>query len=548
MGSIPTLLQSKQMVNCLANFMKVQMGTDFMLISHGLRDHHGAAFWAVEHENASRWPLFLPCKHSNDEWKFLSQLVHRQRIGSCQVLHATASTIMHHDLMPIRSRFLSVLVIGIFATFSNIFGSSRIDGGKDEAIDLPTEGKLRTTVANNMGNLNSRQTITANETFAGCLLWKDDNHYLIEWLAYHYHTLPLRRLILAKDPTATTSPTNILSRYRGKINITEWTDVDYFSSSRIDIRMKEIQKAKAKRKRAHAWLELHRERQRTFMQRCMLQLMKEEQRWSWTLLLDVDEFLTINSLSRGLFKAAIPTPVREIVENDNAHPNSPIPSIVDVLNIARANKVSMYMEPCIAVPRLLYGSYDESIQKNVQNDSTIHFNYQDFATYRWSWRSRKKDGSNKAIVDLSRVNSSVLTTFEDTRSVHRPVTAHCSQQNAWRSPKTSLLVANHYVGTEQQWNFRDDPRSDFGMTRTQKKFDEQKNISTVRDPTPAGWLASFIRSVGINEAKRLLNGAGKVLHPSHYTEAWNPPLFLRWHTPMHMRRVSQQFTSLLLRK
>ena len=421
--------------------------------------------------------------------------------------------------MPIRSRFLSVLVLGIFATFSNIFGSCRIDGAKDEAIDLPTTEILRSGVANSTSNLISRQSITGSESFAACLLWKDDNHYLIEWLAYHYHTLPLSRLILAKDPTATTSPTNILSRYRGKINITEWTDIDYFSSSRIEIRMKEIQKSKAKRKRAHARLKLHRERQRTFMQRCMLQLMKEEQRWNWTLLLDVDEFLTVNSLSRGLLKDATPIPVRALVEFDKGKPNTPHPKLVDVLNIARSNNVSMYTEPCIAVPRLIYGSYEESIQRNVRNNSTIHFDYQDFATYRWIWRSRKKDGSNKAIVDLSRVNSSVLATLEDTRSVHRPITAYCPQENVWRSPQTSLLVANHYMGTEQQWNFRDDPRSDFGMTRTQKKFNEQINISTVRDPTPAGWLDSFVRSVGINEAKRLLNGVGKVLHPSHFAVA-----------------------------
>ena len=39
-----------------------------------------------------------------------------------------------------------------------------------------------------------------NEGFSSCLLIMDDNHYLIEWLAYHYHVLPLRRLIVATDP------------------------------------------------------------------------------------------------------------------------------------------------------------------------------------------------------------------------------------------------------------------------------------------------------------------------------------------------------------
>ena len=74
--------------------------------------------------------------------------------------------------------------------------------------------------------------------FSACLLVKDDNHYLVEWLAYHYHVLPLRRLIIAIDPKSQTSPTNILRRYAGattatrnngsRMHITQWTDDDFF--------------------------------------------------------------------------------------------------------------------------------------------------------------------------------------------------------------------------------------------------------------------------------------------------------------------------------
>jgi hypothetical protein len=32
------------------------------------------------------------------------------------------------------------------------------------------------------------------EGFSSCLLVMDDNPYLIEWLAYHYQSLPLKRL------------------------------------------------------------------------------------------------------------------------------------------------------------------------------------------------------------------------------------------------------------------------------------------------------------------------------------------------------------------
>ena len=78
-------------------------------------------------------------------------------------------------------------------------------------------------------------TITANVTleeeaknaFSACLIVKDDNHWLIEWLAYHYHVLPLRHLILVTDPTSVTSPTNILGRWSDKMIIEQWNDTDF---------------------------------------------------------------------------------------------------------------------------------------------------------------------------------------------------------------------------------------------------------------------------------------------------------------------------------
>lgn len=41
------------------------------------------------------------------------------------------------------------------------------------------------------------------ESFAACLIVMDDNHRLVEWLAYHYWALPLRRLVIAVDPVRT---------------------------------------------------------------------------------------------------------------------------------------------------------------------------------------------------------------------------------------------------------------------------------------------------------------------------------------------------------
>jgi hypothetical protein len=65
-----------------------------------------------------------------------------------------------------------------------------------------------------------------DDAFAACILIKDDNHWLIEWLAYHYHVMPLRYLIVAIDPDSKTSPIPILKRYKDskRMSISIWDD------------------------------------------------------------------------------------------------------------------------------------------------------------------------------------------------------------------------------------------------------------------------------------------------------------------------------------
>ena len=115
--------------------------------------------------------------------------------------------------------------------------------------------------SNHIGNNNQ-------EGFAGCLLFKDDNHYLIEWLAYHYYRLPLKRLIIAVDPTSLTSPTVILDRYRKRnlMNITEWNDENFIPFGDRKRRQKIL---KEERESGRAMTDLHRERQKFFYLKCI---------------------------------------------------------------------------------------------------------------------------------------------------------------------------------------------------------------------------------------------------------------------------------------
>jgi hypothetical protein len=79
-----------------------------------------------------------------------------------------------------------------------------------------------------------------DNNLALCLLTKEDNDILPEWIAYHYHAVRLRHLIVAVDPSSRESPTSILNRFRNMTNknsnsnsnssplyIEEWKDDDY---------------------------------------------------------------------------------------------------------------------------------------------------------------------------------------------------------------------------------------------------------------------------------------------------------------------------------
>jgi hypothetical protein len=56
-------------------------------------------------------------------------------------------------------------------------------------------------------------TTTTHPTLSACLLIKDDNDILNEWIAYHFHLWNLRHVVVAVDPTSKTSPQPLLEQW-----------------------------------------------------------------------------------------------------------------------------------------------------------------------------------------------------------------------------------------------------------------------------------------------------------------------------------------------
>ena len=95
---------------------------------------------------------------------------------------------------------------------------------------------------------------------------------------------------------------------------------------------------------------------------------------------------------------------------------------------------------------------------------------------------------------------------------HRALMTHCPLKEEFLGNRKSPLVAHHYVGTWDQWTFRDDPRS---WTRKkvgkyQAMAGEEDGVILHQEMAATMWLEGFVQLHGVEKAKRLLEGVGYV--------------------------------------
>ena len=351
---------------------------------------------------------------------------------------------------------------------------------------------------------NATPTLTKNHSikvdhFAACLLTMDDNYRMIEWLAYHYHTLPLRRLILLVDPRSKTSPFPILERWRDYMEIDVWEDSDIFTDEQLRDRSEE------------GLIFLHRARQRAFNVKCMNTLRDEGAKW--TLMTDVDEYLYINprvwDSSDNLFQ-------KEISPISIEHSGSVL-TMLNELDMDDERTHSLEWKACLPVARLQFGGV-ESLPNEVENrfpkDLAPTLQANDFDTFRWrhygtdSTTARNGVIPGKTIIDLSMVPEEEVRRFMG--DPHRPIDKLCNGGNVWLEESETIFIANHVLGTVEQFASRDDARLVDRILNWKKRKSVSGNISDAVRP----WLAGFVEEMGMNEARRLLASVGQVQNKS----------------------------------
>lgn len=329
----------------------------------------------------------------------------------------------------------------------------------------------------------------------------DDNAHLIEWLAYHYQMLPLRRLIVAVDPRSETSPKDILQRWQttpahAGMDITSWSDVDFMPPHKMDAH-KQIPDWQTDR-----ITDLHRERQEHFYARCMARLHYEGK--GWTALMDTDEYILANANAQGNYSII-----------DQEHPERTVLQLIH-----RAHKENedfgkkLDESPCMPMARLRFGVMESTTSEASKNNKMVRhiiptgFFANDFQTLRWRHHggrgSKKINKIGKAMIDLSRVDSRFFLPTTQVM-VHLPMKEYCNGYDLWMINAWSPFIMHHYGGTWEQWSHRKDSRG----TRTRENY-EKMTYNGGTDDNIRPWLSYFVQNVGYSIAKDLLRGVGQV--------------------------------------
>jgi hypothetical protein len=316
----------------------------------------------------------------------------------------------------------------------------------------------------------------------------DDNPHLIEWLAYHYTKLPLRRLIVAVDPKSQTSPTEILRRWDGLMEITQWTDIDFMPPTLMDKHLRVSGNEELTK--------LFRQRQEEFYTRCMARLKYEGR--TWTAFIDTDEYMLLNVNAQSKYK---------ISSSDKM-------TILE--GIHHAEKENEYLanefasSPCVAMPRLAFG-VKESTPTEIQKNVPYGFDETNFQTLRWRWHAgrgqKKVNKISKSILDVSRVDSELFVATDQVM-VHLPSKTHCHggrEEHLWVLNSYSPIIVHHYAAEWKIWSHRKDTRNKRTRENYEKLMYDQQSDDKIRP-----WLEEFVHSVGTWKAMSLLKDVGKI--------------------------------------
>jgi len=350
---------------------------------------------------------------------------------------------------------------------------------------------------------------------------------LPEWLAFHYFALPLRYLVVATDPESKTSPTPIFDKWRSRTNLTviEWTIRDFLSERDQELVISKDPVLLERDNNFTAAARAYQIMQTNFYTRCTRHLQSQSR--TWTAYIDIDEYVSINSdaISDSWTPFSFPGSIlrlSQILSDETRERSSDVPAAWYQL---------FRNSSCVTLPRALISAVNSSKAK-IERDVPKFINPEDFDTLRFRYRatsrfsSRKSYSINnwgKSIIDLKRVKPEHFLTEEEfpiamgsEGIAHRPLPKICPRRRVFPHFEELPLGIFHYLGSWESYSCRDDAREtvNASLPSFTHNFDKWKVRSVMHDGEEDDqmrpWIGGFVRVVGENNARYLLEGAGQL--------------------------------------
>ena len=345
--------------------------------------------------------------------------------------------------------------------------------------------------------------LSEDASFSACLLIRDDNEILSEWIAYHYFSLKLRNLIVAVDPFSVESPSEILQRWSNStdLRVREWHDEDYMPAKFLETGRAPDEYQQAKNATLiidhseQAMLEVsnHRYRQRIFLSQCMKQFRDEGN--TWVIHIDTDEYVVASKLLRQMNPSYVSLPAMD-------QPGS----ILTFVQSVAAVTPHLVRYPCISMLRVLFGSVENDEKTDEEHILPDRFVRKSFETLRWKYHAlphdMKTNGNPKVIVDVSVIPDEYFPS-DIVYSIHRPVREYCEKNSelSFTSFRKQPIAVNHYLGSWERYSGRKEDKR-----RSREVYDTKAKVSRGLDDTTLPWFSGFVREYGEDRVAYLLGG------------------------------------------
>ena len=401
------------------------------------------------------------------------------------------------------------------------FDNSKLD------VPVVVVTRLRDDADMGAAPINSSDGSTKLRPMAACLMVKDDNDLLYEWLAYHFTTLvppghPFY-VVVGSDVGNTQNLTQVLHRWDKIPELHYWIlHADDFVNihgnydslvGQNKLSEEDMSPDELKKYHHHALII----RQKGFLTACSL-LMKS-QGAEWTLYADTDEFLALQPLNYDDMTLKIDGMGHDSITNSSFRIRQRLAESMDeeksLLELLDELQVAGHNDTCLTFPRLLVGALEnrtcppqfgiDIVQQLAQSQLQDRYAY--MSTLRFVQHAPKGDFAyskfGKVLMDLSRIANETIE-MESPRNIHRPYATHCGPAGGAHFPNAFAFLL-HYIGSWERYASRSDNR------RNRREWEERAFVDNIGGEVSAvctsrvhTWYPRFIRRVGENNAKILL--------------------------------------------